>query len=120
TVHTGAWQFALYLPGLARGLYYLVGIILTPFQVRIHGWSERADDFIVRSWSFFRSYGAVPYVRLQFVYLPQALLLRSFVLVVLAITTVGSTATITALPTAEATRLRDDLSARGFARLAGL
>jgi len=120
TVDTGAWQFALYLPAIVFGLYYLVGIILTPFQVRIHGWSEQADDIIVRSGAIFRSYRAVPYGRLQFVVLRQGPLQRTFDLADLTITTAGSTATITGLPTAEATRLRDDLSARGFARLAGL
>lgn len=116
----GGWQFVLYLPAVLFGVYYLVRLILTPFQVRIHGWSEQADDIIVRSGAIFRSYRAVPYGRLQFVVLRQGPLQRQFDLADLTITTAGSTATITGLATAEATRLRDDLSARGYARLAGL
>src|SRR5699024_12294980 len=108
------------LPEIVCGLYYVLRIHLAPFLVRIRGWSDQADDTIVRSGSIFRSDRAVPYGRLQLVVLRQGPLQRTLDLADLTITTAGSTATITGLPTAEPTRLRDDLSARGFARLAGL
>src|SRR5699024_6042007 len=110
---------AISLPAIVFGLDYLVGIILTPFRVRIHGWSEQADHIIVRSGAIFRSYRHVPSGRLHFLVIRQRPLRRKFELTDLTITTAGATATITGLPTAGATRWRDDLSARGFARLAG-
>src|SRR5699024_12382744 len=66
TVDTGGWQFAFYLPAIVFGLYYVVGLILTPFQVRSHGWSEQADDIIVRSGGIFRCDRVVRYSRSHF------------------------------------------------------
>lgn len=114
------WHGLSYIPAAWVFLYDVGVMILTPFQVRIHGWVEQSDDIIVRSGAIFRNYAAVPYGRLQFVDVKQGPLQRRFDLADLTITTAGSTATIHGLPAREATRLRDDLSARGYARLAGL
>lgn len=114
------WHGLSYIPAAWTLLYDVGLIIVTPYQVRIHGWAEQSDDILVRSGAVFRNYEAVPYGRLQFVIVKQGPLQRKFGLADLTITTAGSTATIYGLPTREATRLRDDLSARGYARLAGL
>lgn len=114
------WHGLSYIPAAWAFLYDLGLLILTPFQVRIHGWAEQSDDVIVRSGAIFRRYEAVPYGRLQFVDVKQGPLQRTFDLTDLTITTAGSNATIYGLPTREATRLRDDLCSRGYARLAGL
>ena len=114
------WHGLSYIPAAWVLLYDLGVIILTPFQVRIHGWVEQSDDIIVRSGAIFRNYEAMPYGRLQFVHVKQGPLQRAFDLADLTITTAGATATIYGLPTREATRLRDDLCSRGYARLAGL
>lgn len=114
------WHGLTYLPAVWVLLHDLGVILLTPWQVRIHGWAEQDDDLLIRSGAIFRKVEAVPYGRLQFVHLKQGPLQRKFGLVDLTITTAGSTAVIHGLPTHEATRLRDDLTARGYARLAGL
>lgn len=119
-VNPGFWHGLSYIPAAWVFLYDLGVIILTPFQVRIHGWAEQPDDIIIRSGAIFRRYEAVPYGRLQFVNVKQGPLQRAFDLADVTITTAGATATIYGLPTREATRMRDDLSSRGYARLAGL
>ena len=50
----------------------------------------------------------------------QGPLQRIFDLANVTITTAGSNTTIYGVPTQQATRLRDDLTQRGYARLAGL
>lgn len=119
-VNPDYWHGLSYLPAVWSLLRNVGLIIVTPFQVRIHGWAEQSDDLLIRSGAVFRNYQAIPYGRLQFVTVQQGPLQRRFDLADLTITTAGSTATIHGLPTRDATRLRDDLCARGFARLAGL
>jgi len=114
------WDGLTYLPVAWMVLYYVGLSILTPFQVRIHGWSEQSDDLFIRSGAIFRNYTAIPYGRLQFVNVKQGPLQRKFGLADLTITTAGASETIYGLPVREATRLRDDLSSKGYARLAGL
>ncbi len=116
----GWWQMLLYIPAAWILIHHVVRIFVIPYQVRIHGWAEQADDLLIRSGAIFRKYQAVPYGRLQFVVVKQGPLQRAFGLVDLSITTAGSEVEIYGVPTKEATRLRDDLSARGYARLAGL
>lgn len=116
----GWWQLLLYLPAAWILIHHVVRIFIIPYQVRIHGWAEQNEDLLVRSGAVFRRYLAVPYGRLQFVVVKQGPLQRKFDLAELSIITAGSNAKISGLPTREATRLRDDLSARGYARLAGL
>lgn len=116
----GWWQLAAYIPASWIFIHHVVKIFIIPRQVRIHGWSEQDDDLLIRSGAIFRKYQAVPYGRLQFVVVNQGPLQRKFDLADVSITTAGAKAVILGLPTTEATRLRDDLSARGYARLAGL
>ena len=114
------WHGLSYIPAVWTLLYDLGVMIVTPYQVRVHGWAEQSDDVLIRSGAVFRKYEAVPYGRLQFVELSQGPLQRKFDLANVTITTAGSTATIYGVPTREATRLRDDLTQRGYALLAGL
>lgn len=114
------WHVVFYIPAAWILIHCLVRIFIIPRQVRIHGWSEQADDLLIRSGAIFRTVHAVPYGRLQFVNVDQGPLQRKFDLADVIITTAGTKAAIHGLPTREATRLRDDLSARGYARLAGL
>lgn len=114
------WYGWSFVPAAWMVVYYVGVFIITPFQVRVHGYAEQSDDVLIRSGAVFRRYDAVPYGRLQFVEVQQGPLQRVFDLAHVTITTAGSTATIYGLPTREATRLRDDLSSRGYARLAGL
>lgn len=116
----GWWQLLLYIPAAWILIHHVVKMFIIPRQVRIHGWAEQADDILIRSGAIFRKYQAVPYGRLQFVVVTQGPLQRKYDLADVSITTAGSKAEILGLPTIEATRLRDDLSARGYARLAGL
>lgn len=116
----GWWQLAVYIPAVWICIHHVVRIFIIPLQVRIHGWSEAEDDLLIRSGAIFRKYEAVPYGRLQFVVVNQGPLQRKFDLADVSITTAGSKVQILGVPTREATRLRDDLSARGYARLAGL
>lgn len=116
----GWWQILVWIPAAWILIHHVVRIFVIPYQVRIHGWAEQSEDLLVRSGAVFRRYLAVPYGRLQFVVVKQGPLQRKFDLADLRIITAGSNAQISGLPTREATRLRDDLSARGYARLAGL
>lgn len=116
----GWWQVLVYIPAIWIFIHHVVKIFIIPLQVRIHGWAEQPDDLLVRSGAIFRRYLAVPYGRLQFVVVKQGPLQRKFDLADVSIMTAGSKAEIYGVPTKEATRLRDDLSARGYARLAGL
>lgn len=116
----GWWQLLVYIPAVWIFIHCVVRIFIIPKQVRVHGWSEQSDDLLIRAGAIFRSYEAIPYGRLQFVTVTQGPLQRNFDLADVKITTAGSKATIYGLPAREATRLRDDLSARGYARLAGL
>lgn len=116
----GFWYGLSYIPAAWTLIYDLAMIIVIPFQVRIHGWVEQSDDLLIRSGAVFRKYEAIPYGRLQFVEVHQGPLQRKFDLANVTITTAGSSATIYGVPTKQATQLRDDLTQRGYARLAGL
>ena len=70
----------------------------------------------------FRSMVVVPYGRMQYVDVKAGPLARAFGVasVQLHTASIGTDAAIDGLPPVEATRLRDQLAARGEARLAGL
>lgn len=119
-VNPDFWHGWSYLPAVWALVWDIGQLIVTPFQVRIHGWAEQSDDLLIRAGAVFRKYEAIPYGRLQFVEISQGPLQRKFDLANVTITTAGSTTTIYGVPTTQATRLRDDLTQRGYARLAGL
>lgn len=122
----GWWQsfplwLALALPGavLVQALWRL---LLIPRQVRAIGYAERADDLLIRRGIFFQRVLVVPYGRMQYVDIGAGPVERSLGLCTLKLHTAsaGTNAEIPGLPAAEGARLREQLSARGEARLAGL
>ncbi|MFC4556211.1 PH domain-containing protein [Georgenia faecalis] len=95
---------------------------LIPRQVRAIGYAERADDLLIRKGIVFRRLTVVPYGRMQFVDVKAGPLNRRCGIAEIQLHTASATtdASIPGLPPAEADRLRDRLTERGEARLAGL
>lgn len=91
-------------------------------QVRSLGYAERADDLLIRSGVLLRKIVVVPYGRMQFVDVEVGPLARrlGYSKVELHTASMATSAAIPGLDPAEAARLRDQLSQRGEARLAGL
>jgi uncharacterized protein len=91
-------------------------------QVSAHAWVEREDDLMVRRGRIFRRVTVVPYGRMQFVDVASGPLARAFGIARVQLHTAspGSDAHIAGVPAEEAARLRDRLTTRGEARLAGL
>jgi uncharacterized protein len=91
-------------------------------QVSVHAWAERDDDLLVRRGRLFRRVTVVPYGRMQFVEVAAGPLARSLGIARVQLHTAspGSDAHISGVPTEEAARLRDRLTTRGEAKLAGL
>jgi membrane protein YdbS with pleckstrin-like domain len=91
-------------------------------QVSVHAWAERDDDLMVRRGRFFRRVTVVPYGRMQFVDVEAGPLARNLGIARVQLHTAspGSDAHISGVPTEEAARLRDRLTTRGEAKLAGL
>jgi len=86
------------------------------------GWAERDEDLLVRRGYLFRSLVVVPYGRMQVVDVQAGPVARAlgFASVTLVTASAQTDAHIHGIPHAEATRLRDRLSARGEAQAAGL
>jgi len=86
------------------------------------GWAERDEDLLVRRGYLFRSLVVVPYGRMQVVDVQAGPVARAlgFASVALVTASAQTDAHIHGIPQAEATRLRDRLSARGEAQAAGL
>ena len=97
-------------------------LALIPRQVRAIGYAERDDDLLVRTGIFFQRTMAVPYGRMQYVDIGVGPVERGLGLCTLKLHTAspGTNAQIPGLPAAEGIRLREQLAARGEARLAGL
>ncbi|XAS64233.1 PH domain-containing protein [Pseudarthrobacter sp. So.54] len=97
-------------------------LMLIPRQVRAIGYAEREDDLLIRRGIFFQRILVVPYGRMQYVDIGAGPVERSLGLCTLKLPTAsaGTNALIPGLPAAEGARLREQLSARGEARLAGL
>lgn len=91
-------------------------------QVRATGYAERAEDLLVRRGVLMRRIVVVPYGRMQYVDVHAGPLDRAFGLarVQLHTASAATDASIPGLAPVEAARLRDRLSSRGQARLAGL
>jgi membrane protein YdbS with pleckstrin-like domain len=97
-------------------------LALIPRQVRAIGYAERDDDLLIRTGIFFQRTMAVPYGRMQYVDIGVGPVERGLGLCTLKLHTAspGTNAHIPGLPAAEGARLREQLAARGEARLAGL
>ncbi|MBG0739878.1 PH domain-containing protein [Paeniglutamicibacter antarcticus] len=122
----GPWRG---FPGwLAWGILLLTVLItlwrlaLIPRQVRAIGYAERDDDLLIRGGIFFQRVMVVPYGRMQYVDVSVGPVERAFGLSSIKLHTASAStnAVLAGLPAAEAARLREQLSARGEAKLAGL
>jgi membrane protein YdbS with pleckstrin-like domain len=96
--------------------------VLIPRQVRAIGYAERDEDLLIRRGIFFQRVMVVPYGRMQYVDISAGPVERGLGLCTLKLHTAsaGTNAGIPGLPAEEGARLREQLSARGEARLAGL
>lgn len=90
--------------------------------VTAHAWSEREDDLVVRKGRLVRTVTVVPYGRMQYVEVQAGPIARAFGLATVQLHTAspGTDASLLGVPAEEAARLRDRLTSRGEARLAGL
>lgn len=95
---------------------------LVPRQVGAIGFAERDDDLLIRSGIMFRKLVVVPYGRMQYIDVHVGPLDRALGIAKVQLHTaaVSTNATIPGLPIVEAERLRDQLAARGEARMVGL
>ena len=91
-------------------------------RVRAWGFVERGEDLMVRRGVMFRRLSVIPYGRMQFVDVTAGPFERSFGLATVQMHTAAaaSDARIPGLEQDEAARLRDQLTALGESRAAGL
>jgi membrane protein YdbS with pleckstrin-like domain len=134
-----AWSTLLFLAGLAAALAagdavvgaYCAGAILVLAagadgligrRVRAWGYTERADDLLVRRGVMFRRLSVIPYGRMQFVDVTAGPFERAFGLATVRMHTAAaaSDARIPGLSAVDAAALRDHLAALGESQLAGL
>lgn len=97
-------------------------VIVTIRAVKAWGYAERDHDLLVRHGLLIRRLSIVPYARMQYVDVTAGPLERSFRLATVQLHTAAaaSDARIPGLPPAEASRLRDRLTALGEDRAEGL
>lgn len=125
-VVSGVWEnFPLWLAVALPAVMLVLALwrlLLIPRQVRAIGYAEREDDLLIRRGIFFQRTLVVPYGRMQYVDIGVGPVERGLGLCTLKLHTAsaGTNAEIPGLPAAEGARLREQLSARGEARLAGL
>ena len=113
------WWFA----GVAALVVYAVWrAIITVRAVRAWGYAERDQDLLVRHGLLIRRLSIVPYARMQYVDVTAGPLERAFGLATVQLHTAAaaSDARVPGLPPAEASRLRDRLTALGEDRAEGL
>lgn len=117
---TGHWLFGL---GIALMLVVLVWRIIVIIRA-VHAWgyAERDNDLLVRHGLLVRRLSIVPYARMQFVDVTAGPLERAFDLATVQLHTAAaaSDAQVPGLRPAEASRLRDRLTALGEDRAEGL
>jgi len=96
--------------------------VITVRAVRAWGYAERDNDLLVRHGLLIRRLSIVPYARMQYVDVTAGPLERAFRLATVQLHTAAaaSDARIPGLPPAEASRLRDRLTALGEDRAEGL
>jgi membrane protein YdbS with pleckstrin-like domain len=116
---SASWTWALPATVVAIGVWTAV---LVPRQVRALGYAERDEDLLIRRGILFRALVVVPYGRMQLVDVEAGPLDRwgGIAKIQLHTAAASTNAVIPGLTPDEASRLRDRLSARGEARLAGL
>jgi membrane protein YdbS with pleckstrin-like domain len=91
-------------------------------RVRAWGYTERADDLLVRRGVMFRRLSVIPYGRMQYVEVTAGPFERAFGLATVQMHTAAaaSDARVPGLPADEAARLRDQLTSLGEAHAMGL
>ena len=104
---------------------FAIGLWLTWVVYRgvtAHAWAEREEDLIVKRGRLFRSVTVVPYGRMQFVEVNAGPLARAFGLASIQLHTAspGSDAHLSGVRAEDAETLRERITQRGEARLAGL
>ncbi|MGC5052117.1 PH domain-containing protein [Micromonospora sp. DT48] len=106
----------------AVGLFALWRAVTIVRAVRAWGYAEREDDLLVRHGLLVRRLSIVPYSRMQFVDVSAGPLERAFDLATVQLHTAAaaSDARVPGLRPAEASRLRDRLTALGEDRAEGL
>ncbi len=116
-VWSGFWWFTGGLVLLAAWCAW-IGVRL----VLVHGWSEREDDLLIKRGRLWRSVTVVPYGRMQYVEVSSGPISRAFGIATVQLHTAspGTDASLNGVPADDAARLRDRLTSRGEARLAGL
>lgn len=89
---------------------------------RAWGYAERDDDLLIKRGILFRRLFVIPYGRMQFVDVQAGPLQRRYSISTLSLHTASTDddATLPGLHPDEAARLRDRLTSRGQARMAGL
>jgi len=122
-VVTGVLWSAWFL--LAAAAVLVAGAVRAVFlrrSIRSWGYAERAEDLLVRHGLLIRRLSIVPYARMQFVDVTAGPIERAAGLATVTLHTAAaaSDATVPGLEAAEATRLRDRLSALGEIREEGL
>jgi membrane protein YdbS with pleckstrin-like domain len=113
------------LAGIAGGLILLLAVVRSYTvvrAVRAWGYAERERDLLVRHGLLVRRLSIVPYARMQFVDVTAGPLERTFNLATVQLHTAAaaSDARVPGLEPAEASRLRDRLTALGEDRAEGL
>jgi uncharacterized protein len=118
TVGAGAAGIAALAVLVAAG----VADVLLLRRVRAWSFAEREDDLLVRRGLLFRRLSLVPYGRMQFIDVKAGPFERSMGLATVHLHTAAAAtdARIPGLERVDAERLRDQLSALGNARAAGL
>ncbi|MCB2413350.1 PH domain-containing protein [Demequina sp. TTPB684] len=116
-VWSGMWWFTAGLLLLGAWCAW-IGVRL----VLAHGWAEREDDLLVKRGRLWRSVTVVPYGRMQYVEVSSGPIARAFGIATVQLHTAspGTDASLNGVPADDAARLRDRLTSRGEARLAGL
>lgn len=114
---SGFWWFTLALVVITAWCAW-VGVRL----VLAHGWVEREDDLLIKRGRMWRSVTVVPYGRMQYVEVASGPIARALGIATVQLHTAspGTDAALNGVRADDAARLRDRLTSRGEARLAGL
>lgn len=110
------------IPIVVAAVAFGWGFVLVGRNQRSWRYAERTDDLMVSHGVMFRNIVVVPYGRMQFVDVKSGPLARAFGLAVIELHTAtpDTDARIPGLRPADATRLRDKLTALGNAQASGL
>ncbi|GAA3344889.1 PH domain-containing protein [Amorphoplanes nipponensis] len=119
-VMTGHWSWPTAMAAVLAAAVWRS--LVTVRAVKAWGYAERDNDLLVRHGLVIRRLSIVPYARMQFVDVTAGPLERAFHLATVQLHTAAAAtdAKIPGLPPAEASRLRDRLTALGEDRAEGL